>query len=83
MQTRIYRHVYTDTYIQTHTRAGRYEWNSKMEMETDKRPEDKSRNSGVARQLCARGRAMKLAPPAPSLFFKISKFSFEILEFKF
>jgi len=27
--------------------------------------------SGVARQLCARGRAMKLAPPAPSLFFQI------------
>ena len=40
-------------------------------------------NSGVARQLCARGRAMKLAPPTPSLFFRISKFSFEILEFKF
>ena len=39
--------------------------------------------SGVASQLCARGRAMKLAPPAPSLFFQISKFSFEILEFKF
>ena len=29
--------------------------------------------SGVARQLCARGRAMKLAPPAPSLFFQILK----------
>jgi len=39
--------------------------------------------SGVARQLCARGRAMKLAPPGPSLFFQISRFSFEILEFKF
>ena len=39
--------------------------------------------SGVARQLCARGRAMKLVPPAPSLFFQISKFSFQILEFKF
>src|SRR6218665_1533776 len=40
-------------------------------------------SSGVARQLCARGRAMKLVPHAPSLFFQISKFSFEILEFKF
>ena len=39
--------------------------------------------SGVARQLCARGRAMKLAPPAPSFLFQISKFSFAILEFKF
>ena len=29
------------------------------------------KNSGVARQLCARGRAMKLVPPAPSLFFQI------------
>src|SRR6218665_841116 len=36
-------------------------------------------SSGVARQLCTWGRAMKLAPPAPSLFFQISKFSFEIL----
>ena len=43
-------------------------------------------SSGVARQFCARGRAMKLAPlcpPAPSLFFQISKLSFEILKFKF
>jgi len=34
------------------------------------------------RQLCARGRAMKLEPPATSLFFQISKFSFEILEYR-
>jgi len=34
-----------------------------------------ARTSGVARQLCARGRAMKLAPRAPSLYFQISKFS--------
>src|SRR6218665_2064324 len=33
------------------------------------------RTSGVARQLCARGRAMKLAPPAPSLLFSNCKFS--------
>ena len=39
--------------------------------------------SDIARQLCAWGRAMKLAPLCPKFIFSNFQFSFEILEFKF